>query len=286
MPFNKKITINIGGGLGNQFFQYAVARRLSIKYNAKIVLDKTFFENIPAGDTPRKFQIDLYQVKPDLIISKTNNLISVIRFLSRLILRPFKDDAQINIFNILLKLNLPVYLTRNFQKEKYFSEIRDILLKEITLKKPLADESLEQQKIIDDCEQSVSIHVRRTDILNPKHLFGGICDIPYYHKAISLIKEKIDNPIFFIFSDDIDWCKENLKLSNKSYFVSNPNIKDYEELVFMSSCKHNIIANSTFSWWGAWLNKNNAKIVIAPKQWTRDRTSNEWEILPKSWIQI
>jgi hypothetical protein len=280
------ITNNIGGGLGNQMFQYAVARCLSVKYNTKLALDVRFYINTPKSDTPREFLLNTFQIKADKIISKTNKVIKVVRFLSRLFLRPLNDDQQIYLFNFLLKIKLPVYLTRHFQREKYFLEIRDILLREFTLKQPLKSIPRELLIKIEDYKNSVSIHVRRTDALDFKNPYKGICNLDYYNKAIILLKKKISNPFFFVFSDDIEWCKENFNFSDPVCFVSGPDVKDYEELILMSRCKNNIIANSTFSWWGAWLNQNNDKIVIAPKQWLAGKTANDVEILPKAWVQI
>jgi hypothetical protein len=159
--------------------------------------------------------------------------------------------------------------------------------KEFTLKEPLSAISQEYTNKILDTKNAVSIHIRRGDyVLNTstnKH--HGVCNLDYYEAAVEYIREKIESLTFFIFSDDIAWVKENLKLDN-AVFVSSPEIKDYEELILMSKCKHNIIANSSFSWWGAWLNQNPDKIVIAPRQWTTKKTADELDILPKSWIQI
>lgn len=276
------ITVNIAGGVGNQLFQYAAARSLNIKSGSKLFLDIDFFSNIPESETFRKFQINNFNIKYDKIISKKRY--KIIRFLYRLILRPFNSDLQIVIFGILLKFKIPIFLTRNFQKEKYFIKIRKVLLEEITSKKTFTDDI---KKIADfiDKSISVSLHIRRGDYIRMKDIYGN-CSMEYYRESINTIKEKLSNPVFFIFSDDIDWVKENLNISDKNIYVSRPDLEDYEELILMSKCKHNIIANSTFSWWGAWLNKNDDKIVIAPKQWFKNKTSNELDILPKKWIQL
>lgn len=108
----------------------------------------------------------------------------------------------------------------------------------------------------------------------------------YYSSAIKLIDSKLDNPVYFIFSDDIAWVKENLKISSSVIFVSAPSTHDYEELMLMSKCKNNIIANSSFSFWGAWLNQNSNKIVIAPKRWNNVYESEYKELLPHSWLKI
>ena len=173
-----------------------------------------------------------------------------------------------------------------WQNEKYFSEISEVIRQDITLKNEMTGISSNLMNQITNSIDATSIHVRRTDILDPKNKYGGICDGNYYKKAMDIIKEKVYSPTFFIFSDDIEWCKDNFKFEKKIYFVSNPMTKDYEELVLMSNCKHNIIANSSFSWWGAWLNKNNNKIIIAPRKWLNVNEKEYKDVLPKNWIKI
>ena len=114
----------------------------------------------------------------------------------------------------------------------------------------------------------------------------GVCSLDYYKISISKIASLLDNPHFYIFSDDIEWVRSNLFMEYPFTYVSNGVYKDYEELVLMSSCKHNIIANSTFSWWAAWLNKNQNKIVVAPSKWFNDKTYSENNLVPKKWIRI
>ncbi|MBC7981871.1 alpha-1,2-fucosyltransferase, partial [Candidatus Parcubacteria bacterium] len=169
----------------------------------------------------------------------------------------------------------------NYHREKYFIEVKDQVLKQFTLKNPLSQTAQDVLKNIDT--NSVSIHIRRGDYVNNNH--HGSCDLGYYYKALHHIKSKISSPHFFIFSDDIQWAKDNMQIGEAT-FVSNGDIPEVEELILMSMCSHNIIANSTFSWWAAYLNQNLHKIVIAPKQWTRKETSDTLEILPKTWIQL
>jgi len=143
-----------------------------------------------------------------------------------------------------------------------------------------------EQKIKE--KNSVSLHIRRGDYLTMQKAIDtiGVCPLDYYDKAIREITRKIKNPTFFIFSDDINWVKENLKTNSPTIFVSGGKLKDYEELILMSKCKHNIIANSSFSWWGAWLNNNPNKIVIAPKKWFKDTSKNTRDLIPESWLKL
>ena len=135
---------------------------------------------------------------------------------------------------------------------------------------------------------SVSIHFRRGDYVNniKTNTFHGLCGFNYYNNGIKFISKNISNPIYFVFSDDINWVKQNFKLNYPTIYIEDN--KDYEDMYLMSLCRHNIIANSTFSWWGAWLNKNPDKIVIAPQKWFADKVKNKNtnKIIPKEWIRI
>jgi hypothetical protein len=194
-----------------------------------------------------------------------------------------------NIFTIYAK-KIWSKLTGNYgfyQSETYFKPAKDIILEEFTLKKPFSSQAQNISNNIALQPMPVSLHIRRGDYVSNdrarKH--HGLCSLEYYQEAVERITGKVKNPLFFVFSDDIAWAKQNLKLDNAT-FVSNPEIRDYEELLLMSQCRHNIIANSTFSWWAAYLNKNAKKMVIAPKQWNVKSASDTLDILPSSWIQL
>lgn len=258
--------IKIIGGLGNQMFQYAYGRNLELS-GKKVVFDTSFFAgNKNSKDTARDFKLDKFNITTSAEFSPKKHLIS---------------DIWIKIKRR-LGLNADVY----FQSEKYFINISDNIRQEFTLKKELSNKAQEVLGNIENTD-SVSLHIRRGDYVVDKNInaFHGICGMDYYQRAIELIKEKISHPTFFIFSDDITWAKDNLK-GPEFVFVSNPEIEDVEELVLMSKCKYNIIANSSFSWWGAWLNNNLDKIVIAPQKWFNDKKANKNQILPEKWIRI
>ena len=175
-----------------------------------------------------------------------------------------------------------------YQSEEYFNNIKDVIKKEFTLKNPLGNEAGASEKEMNNSLFPISLHIRRGDYVKNKIVreILGTLPLEYYKQAINFVTKNIKNPTFFIFSDDIEWAKENLKTSLPTVFVSKQGIKDYEELILMSKCKHNIIANSSFSWWGAWLNQNSDKIVIAPKQWFVDKTVDEANILPEGWVAL
>jgi Glycosyl transferase family 11 len=167
-------------------------------------------------------------------------------------------------------------------------QIKDILLSEFTLKKAPGDEFLRLAELASS-DESVSIHVRRGDYISNERIFNvhGVCPPDYFRLAITEVMNRVENPRFFIFSDEIKWVKANLELPMTSVFISeNRSIKDHEELILMSKCSHNIISNSSFSWWGAWLNQRSDKIVIAPQKWFSDPALDPKDIVPPQWMKI
>ena len=180
-----------------------------------------------------------------------------------------------------------IYLEGYWQNERYFNDIKLLIKKEFTLKHQISHESLNLKKMMEDCN-SVSIHVRKGDYVgNP---FFKECSANYYKNAINYILNKVDTPHFFIFSDSIESLR-NYNFPGKVTFVNNHSLRrDYEDLLLMSRCKHNIIANSTFSWWAAWLNDNKDKIVISPLNWYSKKRNNKlikkYGLIPKAWITV
>lgn len=277
------IHIRIRGGLGNQMFQYATARHLSYKYNTDLALNTEYFYNTPKKDVKRKYQLDVFNIDKNI---KTETKVNpIIKLIQKIFLKFFGDKIQISIANLILKIKLSVYLNGYFQNEKYFSDIRAILLKEFTLNKEINEETKKIKEIILKSE-AVCLNVRRGDYLRPDYLkIYGICSMEYYTKALEYIKQRVENPLICIFSDDPEWVKKEFKIDNV-LFTDNRTISDYEQMYLMSLCKHNIMANSSFSWWGAWLNQNPNKIVIGPKQWLVNKSSEELDIMPKDWIKM
>lgn len=181
-----------------------------------------------------------------------------------------------------------------WQNEKYFSDMKEEIRDYFTFDPKLVDNrnALLAQRVQN--ENSVSIHIRRGDYIDPQNraLYGNVCTIDYYRKASDFIFQRIDNPIFYLFSDDMDWTKENISLllgmeydeRRVTYIDFNRGEKSFLDMYLMSKCKHHIIANSTFSWWGAWLGTNEDKIVISPSRWFDNQTVSD--IICDDWIRI
>lgn len=258
--------IKIKGGLGNQMFQYAYGRNLELS-GSTIIFDVSFFYGARAKtDALRKFALDVYKLQTAAVFSpRTHRL----RDLFIKLKRKVGFDAE-----------------EYFQNEKYFRDIADKIKQEFVLKDALSVGAQMFSKQI-AASNSVSVHVRRGDYVSDEKTktYQGVCGMEYYLKAVALIKEKVASPVFFVFSDDIDWTRKNFT-GGEFVFVSAPAIKDCEEIYLMSKCKHNIIANSSFSWWGAWLNDNPDKIVVAPGKWFNDKKANNNDIVPAGWIKI
>lgn len=282
--------IKLLGGLGNQMFQYAFYLSMANRHK-NVKADINSFKNY---ELHNGFELEkIFGIK----INKASNFMVKVfdpanntwkyRKLRRFFgaKNALLDEPNEFVFDQEILNNNKSLMYRGYwQNEGYFSDITDKIRSAFTFKKPLQDENLSISNLIKDTE-SISIHIRRGDYVGHS-LLGGICDLNYYQKAISLIRSKVSEPIFFIFSNDIEWCKTNLSLPEANYISWNKDANSYIDMQLMSLCKHNIIANSSFSWWGAWLNKNENKIVIAPKRWINDSSYDDSDICPKSWIRL
>jgi len=266
------ITVKIIGGLGNQMFQYALGKCLALKHNTDLKLDLSGFENYKAW----KFELD------NLNISyKTFNLKDK-ESLQRINEKFFHFDKE------LLNLSDNVYLDGYFQSEKYFKKIKQVLLNDFMVTSPVNEKNKKMLDLINSTN-SVSLHVRRGDyITNPSaNAFHGTCSVEYYNKAAKYISENIDNPHFFLFSDEPEWVRENILIDKPVTIVDINTIDNgYDDLRLMSNCKYNIIANSSFSWWGSWLNNNPQKVVIAPKRWFISTVHDTKDLIPEGWIKL
>jgi len=267
------IIIKLTGGIGNQMFQYALGRKLSIDKKTEFALDISWYEK----SLDRRYLLDNFQISEKLG-TKFEKIKA--KFFANVKEKNFLFDPKI------FHLSKNSYLDGYWQSPKYFEGIEDILQKDFTLKKPQGEKYDEMlRKIV--AGNSVSLHVRRGDYKASKNvkIFADITP-EYYQNAIVYIKEKIGIIHLFVFSDDVNWVKENLKIDVPTTFVSEEGFADYQELALMSNCKHNIIANSTFSWWASWLNSNKNKIVITPSKWFNIEEMSAEDFIPKTWVKI
>lgn len=290
------IVVKLIGGLGNQMFQYATGLALSKLKRTELFIDVSELNKALDGDRiAHKLELDAYNVQ--LHIAPNDALIRFKKLgekkITRVLHRHFPYlFSTIHAAESGLKfhpqfVNFPsnTYLNGYWQNQKYFSSIKADLYQLFT-PKLLASGKVQEfiQKI--NSENSISIHVRRGDYLLPEiSEYHGNCDLQYYTESMNYISKKITNPVFFVFSNDLDWCKVNLPSDFNLVFVNHGD-ENFWDLMLMSYCKHNIIANSSFSWWSAWLNKNADKMVIAPQYWYKKIKSKEIEIVDENWILI
>lgn len=284
------IIIKIMGGLGNQMFQYAYAKALHVKgYDVK--LDHSFIQKQPVHNG---FGLKHYRI--DLDTASNDNLKN---FYSNGFLYKFLNRFNFARSHYLKEKTLPfspalatpkenVYVEGYFQTERYFESIRTVLLEQFQPAEPFSAYIQTIKNSIENMPFTISLHVRRGDYLNAAALsYHGLCTLQYYQKAMQYFKSNYQNITYVVFSDDIAWVQENMSIDNAIY-IRDEGQGPHEDIYLMSLCQHNIIANSSFSWWGAWLNQNPNKIVIAPKQWFADAKmqAQSDDIVPKCWIRL
>jgi len=277
------------GGLGNQLFQYAAARCLAQVRKTEVKLDLTGFQDYQL----RNF--DLNALNINVVIAR-NQEIDALKakgtlqrlqsYLTPYNRRKFYKQPYFHFDPHFYRLGSQVYLQGYFQSERYFQPIQPIIRQEFSFKEEIIKEVKTYGKYL-TTQRSVAIHIRRGDYKNEEALrVHGIVPISYYQQAIAFLEQNVSNPQYFIFSDDINWVKEKLPLENATIVSGHYSKTHFEDLYLMSQCQHNIIANSSFSWWGAWLNTNPGKIVIAPKQWFNEGPKDTQDLFPASWITL
>ena len=290
------IVAKLKGGLGNQMFQYALGRSLSINNNTSLILDSCALEDKTQPHIYRRFELGNFNINAIVqngsFLTTQRKTISKIYFLLDFINKTkrldFIPEKQFPYDDKITKLTDNVYIDGYWNSPKYFNQIAEVIKKDFTFKQTLNTKNLKTAIHIQSC-LSVSLHVRRGDyISNPEtNAFHGTCNASYYEKAIHLICEKHPSAIFFIFSDDPIWVSENLKIDAEHYIISKQEESNaIQEMHLMTLCKHSIIANSTFSWWAAWLINNSEKVVIAPYNWFKNSNINTDDLFPSSWIRI
>jgi hypothetical protein len=268
------IVVRVRGGLGNQLFQYAAGLALADQHKTDLKLDLYYFKKHPY----RKFALDKFRIPVMMASRKEVHVFTgsnpVIRYINKRenyfhCPRVF-SQPHYHYYEDFFQLPAPLYLNGYWQSQKYFATVEK-KVREIYQPQQLDTINLQLIEKLRAIE-SVSLHVRIGDYAAAAYnsFFGGLTS-DYYQRAIHFVRQKTSSPVFFVFSDDIGWCKKNLPLENVTYIEHNRGDNSYNDLVLMSHCKHNIMANSSFSWWGAWLNENPSKIVVAPRDWFRQK---------------
>lgn len=292
------IIINLQGGLGNQMFQYAFGKTLSTKLKIPLYFDLSFYElSENAKHTIRSFDLGIFEipikVAPKNKIRGCTHPAYAQRCLNSfgLFTKSYFKESPIAFNEYSLVFN-SAYFDGYWQSEKYFKSFSELIRNEFRFKNAFNFESNNLSKEILKNKESVSIHIRRGDYISSSltNKIHGVCSIKYYKEAINMMKEKLQDPFFYLFSDDIDWLQDNIidGLNNFQIIRHNNGQDSWQDMALMTKCKHHIIANSTFSWWGAWLNPNPLKLVIAPDRWFADKNLNDQtkNLIPENWVRL
>ncbi len=312
------VLVRLDGGLGNQMFQYALGRALSLHLGEPLTLDIGAYRSyttrqyglgvfnisgstapasgVPeAGPTPVKAAgRNLAQLAKRLLPPAVSNLRRAAAKKQEIAIPIWAPPGPWTIYReredfafdeAVPASRPPVFLVGYWQNERYFADHTDALRRDFTLRAALSEKARHFQQQITERQPSVSLHVRRGDYVRntaEARRRLDVCGVDYYRRALDFLNSKVPVASTFVFSDEIAWVKDNLKIENAVYVDG---CADFEELFLMSCCRHNIIANSTFSWWGAWLNADNNKVVIAPKQWVNGDTSGRTPV-PAGWVRL
>jgi hypothetical protein len=290
-------------GLANQMFQYATGRALALRNKQLLKLDLSFFDldSVSGRSAHEEYGLQIFKgieqigVIPndevrsiryqyeDKLVHRSLNKLKKTLGLQPLYTYCWEKELLKFEIDILDKKGKIIYLNSYFQNELYFRDMEKIIRKDFEFKNSTIDKFNTDLGETMQNEESISVHIRRGDYVGVRF----IAPIEYYQKAMAYLANKLRNPSFYIFSDDPEWAKLNLKTeSNSSYITHNVASESYKDMYLMSKCKHNIIANSSFSWWGAWLNSNKNKIVISPTEWFPEKGVSASDVVPSSWIML
>lgn len=281
------IYLQLTGGLGNQLFQYAFARALQCRTGEMIAINTYGF----LFDPQREYSLSVYRLNPNVtVLGEKRGKVQwrCTSWINRFLYRLKKSQGAKNFYRLSRKglyftfdiycfhtyaisSRRNKYVCGTFQTDRYFRDIRETILNELQVRVPVRTELNEWMDQVKGCE-SVCVHVRRGDyVTNEKDdKILNICSEEYYRKAMNWMSSQLINPVFYIFSnthDDLKWIKENYHLEQNNIIYVDMENQDYEELLLMSSCKHFIIANSTYSWWAQYIGEFPDKKVAAPSRW-------------------
>lgn len=295
------IIVRLQGGLGNQMFQYSAGARLAWRHNTTLHLDLSWFTHQAKGVARRRYELGHFSI-PAHLDGAHHVRASGLVYYGRLgkVIAHIRTKLLPNRFTVLREtmfgghlsdaLQAPdnSYLIGYWQSEAYFRDIRRHIHRAFTINMDPDEAKTKTLREISSCE-AVSVHVRRGDYVSDAAInqIHGVLTREYYLRAAEYIASRITRPHFFVFSDDPAWCHENLRFDHPMSVVTN-NVSDTGrgDMRLMSACRHHIIANSSFSWWGAWLNPSATKIVVAPQHWFRDPSRATGDLFARGWFTL
>jgi hypothetical protein len=288
----KPVIVGLSGGLGNQLFQFAAGQALSLKLGTNLILDTSWFY----GHFDRLYALEPFSVEAQ-VHSPTNFLPNWVNGLESRFTRRWKSkrlgvpiyrEPNFEFDHGYTLINEPVYLEGFWQSERYFSKYHEIIRSELALKDSFPENFQWINSQIKSTD-SICVHIRRGDYASNPVAFEthGLCSVDYLCYGVQTVALGLSNPHCFIFSDDLEWVRKNLVLNLPCTIVdlARPH-EAHLDLVLMSKCKHFVIANSSFSWWGAWLSPYSLKRVVAPKKWFVKNDKNTIDLIPQGWIRL
>jgi hypothetical protein len=297
------------GGLGNQMFQYALAKKIALNHDTEVAFDLFLLLDRSSQDTNsvfREFELGVFEIESNIISLEESYVFngkpsdSIFGKVKNRVSKVFKPlplviEKDRGFHPEILKTKNNHCLVGSFQSPHYFADIRTDLLNDFTLKKEFENEDSPYSKLIDDAEVSISVHFRRGDYIDNEYYNEILGELPmtFYEEALNCMVDSYPTANYFLFSDDIEWVKENVTIFPRCTFVENEKSRKgaITDLIQMSKCDHQIISHSTFAWWGGWLNTNNNKKVLAPRRWVSekyigDKTIHAVDIIPKDWREL
>jgi hypothetical protein len=293
------VVVRLLGGMGNQMFQYAAARRLAHVLGAECQLDVSSFDVYRR----RPYALDAFLVKGEFAkredVASLNPLLQRGAF-GRLSLRikhrlglprgwtVLFENSLRPLNNAVLNASGNVYLAGYWQSEKYFLDIEDTIRDDFRIAHELDENAREVAARIESCE-SVAVHIRRGEFINDPEAsrLHGTCSAAYYQRCFDYLAGRIGRVHLFVFAEDESWARKNLKISFPAEYVPyRPENESWQNMRLMSLCRHHVLANSTFSWWGAWLGQRAGGIVLAPERWVQDDRYDTSDLIPSRWVKI
>jgi len=289
------IILSLSGGLGNQMFQYAFGKKIAIINHCKLKLDINYYST----QHLREFELMNYKINAEIAekdeitqIRREQSMLQICRRKLNTFLFPrYKNniiqEKHFHFEKELLKIDHPVYIEGYWQSPLYFKGIENQILKEFVYRKPHSEYAKVIESDIRNRKDTCSIHFRRGDFVNnpTTNKVHGVCQLDYYLRAIKKLNTLKVISMFYIFSDEPQWVRENIDLNVPCILVDKTQ-NLHEDLYLMQQCCHNIIANSSFSWWAAWLNLNPDKVIVAPKKWFEEKNALTADLFPANWILV
>ena len=284
----------ITSGLGNQLFQYALGRQLAILNNTSLYFDTRFYQSEYSRETNRSFRLSNFNINFRELSVREENLIRATKLLPGRSLPPLFRHLKEQYYHFdpdVLKARAGMLVLNGYwHSQKYFIEVEDVIRRELAFNNMPGPEFSSYKSDILSSDKAVSVHIRRGDYVSHPEFSKtfGFIGKQYYENACALIVKRIGSCRFFVFTDDKDWVEQNMQLPGDTLFVKNTGADaDLDDLHLMSLCKHHIVANSSYSWWGAWLGANRDKIVVCPENWFLNQPDwNTKDLRPDSWIKI